>query len=844
MASSRLQQMSTAMWLKVCCLLAVLVFINFAVADDAEYDHKVAILEQYAQSSVLQMCCETLPDEGPECIARSESEALLGCTLDTLGVIRTLFHSGHKDWPPRFSVLSYATSNIHEYAGYSLSLNAAYCSTHGYSFQILGPRDGAEYEPRDQRWNKVRILLEALDGGSNASQSEWVLWLDADLAVIEPTLDLEALVELAPGADIFVCSDNEKAEIFSLVNTGAVLVRNTEWTRDFLRHWWGDSASRQASWDQHAFTRLYLGQDARARAGGSTTSTSTSAELLAETTSTESSQDWSAAAVQEHIHLLPADALNTRRPATLHHHKDCPVLHMVGALNAHRAQVFKEAWSNACEYSKSVLMKSLVTPALKPQLGLTKQRLVQIESTLLGGRFERAEELVNVLTQLPGDSLLVRGSMDSLRSKMRTVMKLGDPRVGATKDTSMVAQAMKHYYKLLKRHVSANDVKAGEAHGSDRASLELGMELELHHEMVDMAFELALPPAKPFYVRTLMTDIAPVVELLGRHSINTPGRVDTRAAFYDFKRLQFVSQSYSALGGPPDSATDRIKQQEALEQALAVWERIVGSDTAAAAAERGSSRSALVEEGAEILDSLAILRCMEKRNLDGLALAQRGASLLEKHWGLHKALQATRQGLVDSSPVGLELVPPAILVSLATTYRNMAVCASENEDKVAALKYYLNAALLRSDLLLVHGQATTINKESAIEYDESPSSQRAQRQHSLGQQVKEESEQELTELVYRISSLAGNERNNGMAALESRLGVLKRRGARTAALSTEKEASNNDEVHEPVQVAKPTQAEAAAKPATEEPPAAAVQPQKKKLMRKKKRNAPTAADEL
>lgn len=800
----------TIQGVQLCWLLVLAFFVSSIFADNsdnAEYNHKLAMLEQYAQSSVLQQCCNITPEE--------ESEDLLECSLDTLAIIRSLFHSGHKDWPPRFSVVSYATTNIHDYAGYSLSLNAAYCSTHGYSFQVLSPTEGAEYEPADQRWNKVRILLEALDGGSNSSQSEWVLWLDADLAVIEPTLDLEALVDLAPNVDIFVCSDPEPAEIFSLVNTGALLVRNTPWTRDFLRRWWGDAASRKASWDQHAFTRLYLGQDM---------AVASDSDLAG----SDGTQDWSAVAVQSHIHILPADALNTRRPATLHHHKDCPVLHMVGALNAHRALVFKEAWRNACDYSSSVLLKSLVTPTLKGQLGLTKERLVQIESKLLGGRYEWAEELVNLLTQLPGSALPDANQMSSFRKKLRTIMKLGDPRVGDAKDTSMVAQAMKHYYKLLKRQLAAIE------QGPDSAA----MELELLHETVDVAFELALPPSKPFYQRQLMSDIAPLVQRIGQLSLSKTGKIDSHAAYFDFKRLQFVSKSYSINGGPPDSGADRLKQQDALEQALEAWEQIVVSDEAAVSAERGSGQGSLLEEGAEILDTLAVLRCMEKRNMEGLVMAQRGATLLEQYWGLQEALLAIRGGLVDSSPVGLELVPPATLVSMATTYRNMAVCASENKDNSAALQYYLNAALLRTDLLLVHGKAQN-SKNSAIEYDDSPSSQRAQQQHSLEQQVKEESEQELTELVYRISALAGRDRSSGIAALESRLRVL--RGPKEQSVLLTK-ASKEEKVAKPVQAVEPTQAETAMKPdmAT---PVTETQPKKKKMMKKKKKKV-SNADEL
>ena len=663
--------------------------------------------------------------------SRAETDALLNCTLNAI--------KSHVISAPRFSIVTYATSDIHEYAAYSLSLNAAYSEAHAYSFHILSPQTGAEYEPGDQRWNKVRILLEALEGVDNSARADYVLWLDADLVVLDPSLDLESLIAQAPAADILICADPEPAEIFSLVNTGAVLVRNTLWSRRFLRKWWGESASRLASWDQHIFTRLYLGQNREEGSG----------EVVDE--------DWSAIAMQMHIHLMAPDALNTRRPATLHHHATCPALHLVGALGLHRALVFGEAWRNMCMFA--CVGSDLQIPL--PQAGLSKERLVAIETTLLGSRQMRAEDLVNKITMMPSTALPDAITMGELRSQLHIVMRLGDPREGASADVAMVSQAMKHYYKLIKRLATSMLPYSESTVQQVDAKL-----MALAQETVNLAFELALPPAKGFYVRHLMSDIQPLVEHIVKQSMTLYGHANPRAVYLEFKRLQFEALSYGVDGRPADSASERHSQHQALQQAIREWESFAVSDHTAAAVERGGHDSSLLADAAQLLDKLGVLKCVDGHHDEGIHMAQRSATLLELHWGL--------DGTWANSPDVLRVVPPAMLADLAVTYRNMAVCSNEAgiRMKGEALSYYVKAALLRVNLLLAHrGIAGPLVDTT---FDASPSSQRAKRQQTLGRQQREESEAELSELVYRIHALVEDgEHDNALADLEARLRLLR-----------------------------------------------------------------------
>lgn len=55
----------------------------------------------------------------------------------------------------------FGIENIDSFGNYQAALVAAYCSQHNYSFHRMDPVT-SNYRPDDMRWNKVKILLEAL----------------------------------------------------------------------------------------------------------------------------------------------------------------------------------------------------------------------------------------------------------------------------------------------------------------------------------------------------------------------------------------------------------------------------------------------------------------------------------------------------------------------------------------------------------------------------------------------------------------------------------------------------------------------------------------------------------
>ena len=83
---------------------------------------------------------------------------------------------------------------------------------------------------------------------------DYLVWIDADLAVTDWSLSLEDLISLHPKSDIIISAEHH-AET-GVANTGSIIVKNSKWARSFLERWW-DSYDRSLNHDQIFFDRLY-----------------------------------------------------------------------------------------------------------------------------------------------------------------------------------------------------------------------------------------------------------------------------------------------------------------------------------------------------------------------------------------------------------------------------------------------------------------------------------------------------------------------------------------------------------------------------------------------------------
>ena len=90
--------------------------------------------------------------------------------------------------------VTFATHDIWDYTVYSYAVNQIYAEHHGYMFRHMDTHSAGSdsLDPRDSRWNKVKILEEALH--SWGSTLDYVVWVDADVVVLDMGLAIEDVV--------------------------------------------------------------------------------------------------------------------------------------------------------------------------------------------------------------------------------------------------------------------------------------------------------------------------------------------------------------------------------------------------------------------------------------------------------------------------------------------------------------------------------------------------------------------------------------------------------------------------------------------------------------------------
>ena len=153
------------------------------------------------------------------------------------------------------AILSYASTDIWDYASYSFAVNALYAARNGY-YIVMYDEHTHNYEATDSRWNKVKILERSLDYPPlmDDMDMDYVVWVDADFIFLDFSLRLEQIVAEHPKAHIIMSA--EHAGSTTLINSGCIIVRNSQWSRAFLNEWW-ELADRRLYSDQEQFDLLF-----------------------------------------------------------------------------------------------------------------------------------------------------------------------------------------------------------------------------------------------------------------------------------------------------------------------------------------------------------------------------------------------------------------------------------------------------------------------------------------------------------------------------------------------------------------------------------------------------------
>lgn len=144
------------------------------------------------------------------------------------------------------ALVTYATRNILDYASFSFAINSVFAQYQGYAFHIMSPESGSEYEPRDQRWNRVKIIANGFSPQGILKDYDYVVWIDADLIFLDLNRSIEYIINhYDPKRNFDILISSERHAASGVANTGCFIIKNSVWSRKFLNEWWNSFDRRQ-----------------------------------------------------------------------------------------------------------------------------------------------------------------------------------------------------------------------------------------------------------------------------------------------------------------------------------------------------------------------------------------------------------------------------------------------------------------------------------------------------------------------------------------------------------------------------------------------------------------------
>ena len=545
--------------------------------------------DELRDNHVISQCCSAI----------ANSNKLLSCVLN---------ENSARKVPTNISLVSYYTQNIEEYAAYSFAINSVYALHNGYKFNLYSPNSGHEFEKRDQRWNKVMIILDLMskqsDGDYIVQEGHYLVWLDSDLVVVDLGMKIDKIIEDIndPDIQLILSKDPFPEEVYSVANTGFMIVKVSDWSRNFFFDWW-NLEDRSLGWDQHVFTKLL--------------ETKYKSEM------------------SKYVLLLPPDALNTNRPATLNHLPHNQVLHMVGGITRHRKTVFYEGFQEICLSISS-------GSDIKSQLGLTRHTLQRIEKNVLISRGELIEELLSTLHKyeyITNKESLFDQNLFQIQKQMEEIMLLGDPRQGNADEVTNINILLQKILRILLLFSDASTP------------------VDVLQWTLETAFELAISLGAEELL-FIMDSIESTIEcLLKKVSRSDKGK----ALYYNFKQKEFKANALHLLG--------RFESQlELLLQAKEVWLEMTKLNWYGSGAGIINPNA----EGAEVQHNIAVLLCMQHRYDEGLQAGHEAITLYTRRWNDMTVCNNDNQCGIYAAPFDTQ-------AAVATVYRNMGICAESCE---------------------------------------------------------------------------------------------------------------------------------------------------------------------
>lgn len=123
-------------------------------------------------------------------------------------------------------------NNQVDYGVYSEKINQEYCNQKGYKYicDTDSNKIALVLNGKAPTWYKPRLLQQAF---SDHPDLDYLLFLDADAIINDFSQSVEDFID--PQYDIVVAEDIGH---HSVMNAGVILLKNTQWVKEFLEKWW------------------------------------------------------------------------------------------------------------------------------------------------------------------------------------------------------------------------------------------------------------------------------------------------------------------------------------------------------------------------------------------------------------------------------------------------------------------------------------------------------------------------------------------------------------------------------------------------------------------------------
>jgi hypothetical protein len=151
-------------------------------------------------------------------------------------------------------VAQYYTKNI-LYGRYSEKINSEYCKKNGYVYFLETDEEKIRTKSGDRslHWYKPHLIKDALSAHPNC---DYVLFLDMDAVFSNHDRRIEEFV--MDNTSILMTQDYGNC----ITNTGVILFKNNDYTKDFLNIWWEHSNlfpeyKNMLWWDQSVIEPIY-----------------------------------------------------------------------------------------------------------------------------------------------------------------------------------------------------------------------------------------------------------------------------------------------------------------------------------------------------------------------------------------------------------------------------------------------------------------------------------------------------------------------------------------------------------------------------------------------------------